>query len=162
MINGWQRRRRWWCVLLPCDLPSFQLSVWPLTIEKPVISDVLEEWPQWPLEQERALAWSETESSLYSDPAYGSESRSLDWQAQAPAAMHSWGSALQPCPCGCRSAAFPDQTLRAKGLKGLGSFRRFFRVFGFLTPPRLVSLIPCLHPSSTSQKHEQRFVWRVR
>ncbi|CAE7562454.1 unnamed protein product [Symbiodinium microadriaticum] len=125
------KRRRWWCVLLPCDLPSFQLSVWPLTIEKPVISDVLEEWPQWPLEQERALAWSETESSLYSDPAYGSESRSLDWQAQAPAAMHSWGSALQPCPCGCRSAAFPDQTLRAKGLKGFGVFSEVLQGFRF-------------------------------
>ena len=123
------RRHRWWCVMLPAGLPPLNLQPWPATDQKLVVSDVIAEWPLWPHEEECALAWTPLEVERYADPAFGNDTRHLDMQAQAPTALHSWGSALRACPCGCRSSAFTEENLRANGLRGVGVFAgRPFRV----------------------------------
>ncbi|CAE7506880.1 aquIMA [Symbiodinium sp. CCMP2456] len=121
LSDQWASRRpRWWCILLPNQLPPLHLPPWPIAQAKLVIADVIEEWPLWPLTQEEGLAWTPDEEKLYADPVYGSTNRYINTQEQAPVALHCWGSEMQPCPCGCRPCRFTDAALRAQGLKGVG------------------------------------------
>ena len=125
------RRRRWWCVMLPASLAPMSLPPWPTLAQKLVVADVIGEWPLWPHAEEQALAWTPWEVERYSDPAFGDDNRHLDLQSQAPTALHSWGSALRACPCGCRAHAFSDANLRANGLRGVGVFAAGLSGFRF-------------------------------
>ncbi|CAE7270136.1 aquIMA [Symbiodinium sp. CCMP2592] len=117
------RRNRWWFVMLPQELPDLHLPCWLPTPTPTLVSDVIAEWPLWPVEQEKELARSPEEVQWDSETVGGPESHCLDTQRQAPQALHSWGSELQACPCGCREAGFSEATLRAMGHRG-------FRVLG--------------------------------
>ena len=113
------RRHRWWCVmLLAC--PAFELLPWRRGPQYSSVQAIIPRWPLWSREEETALTWTEEEREKYGDPAYGSDARRLCVTALAPTALHSWGVALRPCPCGCRSAAFSDKRLRSGGLRGFG------------------------------------------
>ncbi|CAE6966038.1 aquIMA [Symbiodinium sp. CCMP2592] len=121
LADQWaSRRARWWCVMLPAGTPDLTLPVWPTLPVKLVVQDVIAEWPIWPSDQVQKLAWTPQEVEKYMDPAYGSDCRCLDVRAQAPTALHSWGSALHACPCGCRANAFTEHNLRVNGLRGVG------------------------------------------
>ena len=54
----------------------------------------------------------------YQDPIYGTDNRGLDLRAPAPTALHSWGSALRACPCGCRKHPLSEHRLVQHGLRG--------------------------------------------
>ena len=71
---------------------------------------------------------------MYQDPRFGSEPRYLDMKGQSPTALHSWGSALRPCPCKCRSSGFSLQTLEQRGLRGVGVFSQVLQDFRFPHP----------------------------
>ena len=114
------RRRRWWACLVPLDSPPFPLRPYPSRDPLLVVADVVAEWPCWAAAEEQELAWTEAEARLMSDPRYGNDLRVINCQAQAPTALHSWGSALRPCPCGCRAGGFSDTRLKAGGLRGVG------------------------------------------
>ena len=43
----------------------------------------------------------------------------LNMEGCAPCALHSWGSQLMPCECGCRSSGLSMRRLEDKGLFGL-------------------------------------------
>ena len=128
------KRHRWWAVLLPAFLPGFTLLPWPKLPTKLCVRDVMPTLQVWPQEQERDLAWTDREAELMSDPAYGRDRRHLDLHSQAPTALHSWGSALAPCPCGCRSEGFSTQSLLSRGLRGVGVFSASVQGFRFLHP----------------------------
>lgn len=145
-------RARWWAVLLPRGLPILQLQRWPALSPPLSVHDVIPEWPVWPAVDEADLKWSVQEVDAYNDPTLGSDSRVLAASGQAPVALHSWGNALRPCPCGCRSKPFSIEGLRAQGLKGIGvpsqthTGMRFLhpQEAGFLNslPPSIVYTVP--------------------
>ena len=113
-------RIRWWLVLLPNELPKFQMLPWPKSQDPWLVQHVIPEWPVWPDETEAALVWDEEEAEEFSKHPHGQVPRMLESTAQAPPALHSWGNALRPCPCGCRPAAFDANTIASKGLPGTG------------------------------------------
>ena len=116
------RRQRWWCVLLPADT-SFSFSAWPRVEHDPRVRDVIPEWPCWPAEDVEQLLWDEHERQHFLDPQYGSDVRQLDQHGIAPTTLHSCGSPLRSCPCGCRGP-LSEQRLLAAGLRGFGVFDR--------------------------------------
>ena len=128
------RRRRWWGVFVPAHLPSLSLLPWPVVSPPVVIGDILPEWPTWPIEHEQELAWTALEQAMYQDERFGKEPRAFDQCQQAPTALHSWGSALRPCPCKCRASGFSRQSLEQRGLRGIGVFSAALQGFRFPHP----------------------------
>ena len=114
------RRRRWWGVLTPADMPPLLLPSWPLEAAQWPLWRVVPEWPIWPAAVEEALAWTDLELSKYLNEEYGKDLRVLDMQHKAPTMVHSYGCALTGCPCGCRSTGFSEHRLREAGLRGFG------------------------------------------
>ena len=112
------RRSRWWCLLVPADTP-FQLEAWPRQATTPCIADVISEWPSWEAQAIEQLQWDEEETKHFLDPALGNDPRVLDLCGVAPTALHSWGSQLRHCPCGCRGPLSLHR-LRTSGLRGFG------------------------------------------
>ena len=120
LADQWASSRvRWWAVLLPTGLPQMQLHRWPVQPCPPVVQDVIPDWPVWPEAEEANLKWDAQELQAFADPALGSE-HTLEASCQAPVALHSWGNAFRPCPCGCRSKPFSIEGMKAQGLKGIG------------------------------------------
>ena len=121
LADQWvSRRRRWWATLLPKSSHLFYLVEWPRLNPRPVISNVMPELPLWAEHEERQLAWTDEETAKMLNPAYGTDARFLSMHDTAPTALHSWGNALGPCPCGCRSQGFSEARLQSGGLRGVG------------------------------------------
>ncbi|OLP89203.1 LINE-1 reverse transcriptase-like [Symbiodinium microadriaticum] len=114
------KRRRWWGVLLPKLEHQLHLSAWPLSTAHPCIKDVIPEWPCWPAEQIHDLEWTQQEAEMYDDVQFGTDCRRYDANGVAPTALHSYGCALRPCPCGCRTLPLSLQRLMNGGLRGIG------------------------------------------
>ena len=112
------RRLRWWCVLVPDSIP-FRFEGWPELQQKLCIKDVIGEWPSWGQDADEQLRWDAEETSMFLDPALGADPRVLDLNGIAPTALHSWGSQLRTCPCGCRGPLSRLRLLTA-GLRGFG------------------------------------------
>ena len=114
------KRSRWFAVLLP-NIPEFQLHPMPCLNPLPTVGDVIpfNLWPTWSDRDESQLEWTDLERQVYKDPTYGNPDRRVDLTQPLPTALHSWGSALYKCPCGCRSQGFSPSTLKAKGLRGI-------------------------------------------
>ena len=128
------RRRRWWACLVPPTAKPLVLLPYPEDLPRLTVKDIVPEWPCWSDAEEQELAWSEVESRMMQDPAYGQDPRVLNCNAQAPTALHSWGNALRPCPCGCRAAGFTHQRLQSGGLRGVGIVSGLLGVLRFLHP----------------------------
>ena len=101
-------------------------------------------WPVWPVDQECQLAWTTTEAEYYSNALYGNDPRFLDVEGQAPTALHSWGVALTPCPCGCRNFRFAESRLVSGGLRGFGIHSTVLGDTRFLHPAKagLLNSVP--------------------
>ena len=128
------RRCRWWCTMVPVGLPKLELVPWGQIRPKPVAGDEIQHWPAWPLSEEQALAWTQEEKAMYGDERFGNDPRRLNVCSQAPTALHSWGAALRPCPCGCRAKAFSLHTLLHRGLRGFGIFSEVLQGIRFPHP----------------------------
>ena len=122
------RRRRWWCVMLPSGY-DFSLCNWSKDTRFTCIEDVLPTWPSWPLSEEQDL-----QKDKYSNPSFGSDPRRLDTRGLMPTALHSWGCALRPCPCGCRLHPFAEDRLRSQGLRGFGIWSSTLQDIRFAHP----------------------------
>lgn len=114
------RRSRWFAVLVP-NLPGFQFPPMPCLSPAPTVGDLIpfNLWPVWNDCDEQQLKWTDLESQVYKNPIYGNPDRRVDLSQPLPTALHSWGSALYKCPCGCRQQGFSPGVLRAKGLRGI-------------------------------------------
>lgn len=113
------RRSRWWAVLTaqflgPVSLPSFRASEHP-SIPRDLFRS--------PLALTRAeldqliIQGAELEKFLAYEPQLGRLFIKLD--GKAPTALHSWGSQMIACHCGCRSSGFSHETLSSRGVYGL-------------------------------------------
>ena len=116
------RRKRWWSIMLPQRLPRLTLLAWPVREPSYTVGEVLGELPLWSPQAEADLAWTSEEQACFACSDFGTDCRILEWNGQAPTALHSWGALLPACPCGCRAKPFSPDCLQAKGARGVGVF----------------------------------------
>ena len=113
------RRARWWAILtapflgqvslrgflasehpsVPRDLFQSPLLISPAELEQLVLH---------PDELQKFMAYERNLGRLF-----------LKLDGKAPTALHSWGSQVMACHCGCRSGGFSHETLSKRGLYGL-------------------------------------------
>eukprot|EP00435_Cladocopium_sp_Y103_P014969 s2954_g3.t1 len=119
LLDVWPcKRHRWWALLMPQSWNQIGLAPWTLTTPFDHIGAVLPAWGCWPAEAELALLLTPNELEKFHDTRYGHDVRHLTLAHTAATILHSYASALGPCPCGCRLRAFHDLTLQKGGLRG--------------------------------------------
>ena len=112
------QRARWWCLLLPQEWSQVQLKPWEVKVPQPVVRDVLPQWGEWPIHQERELLPSAQEMDDLFNPQHGGDRRILDLGDVCATVLHSYAVTHEGCPCGCRDLAFSRLSLLNKGLRG--------------------------------------------
>ena len=113
------RRRRWWCAMYPVSWSAINIPAWPTLNPTPTIGHILHTWGLWGELAERDLQLSKEELRCYANPALGKEKRLLSPGDVSPTILHSYGSVLHPCPCGCRSRGISPWALANKGIRGV-------------------------------------------
>ena len=134
------QRVRWWCLLQPAHLPAPALDSWPAPLTRPVLQDHIMDWPIWPLAEEQSLSLTPYELDRYADLSLGDDLRVLDLQQPCPVVLHSYSTALRPCPCGCR-AALSEHRLQSGGLRGFYIRSMLTNEYRFLHPLELSFLV---------------------
>ena len=88
---------------------------------EPCIRDLIPsgEWPAWNTEEEAQLRWTEVEKQAFQNHTFGPTNRQVDMNQPLATALHSWGSPLSACPCGCRQTGFSLRSLMSMGLRGV-------------------------------------------
>lgn len=112
-----RRSRAWWLLTSPM-LGKISLDVWP---KNPFVSKVRHVIPfilPWAEEDEDDLALTEIEKDAFGVCNNTVCKYLLNFDSCAPCALHSWGSQMHACQCGCRSAGLSEHRLREKGLFG--------------------------------------------
>ena len=142
------RRERWWCVIAVPDVAPASLVSWKPHGPWHSISDVMDCFNVG-AEDEAALTLAPDECEAYA-ALKPLASYCIQVNQPLPTALHSWGSALAPCPCGCRSAPFRWERLQKSGIcavlvpsTGLDGSRRF-RFPSAAETALLCGLTPCL------------------
>ena len=115
------RRSRCFTVLVPSHVEYCELPNLPAVHPQPSVRDVIpfDNWPIWHPDEESQLRWTEQEQMMFRDARFGNTNRKVDLSQPLPTALHSWGSPLDKCPCGCRPQGFSLQALLSRGLRGV-------------------------------------------
>eukprot|EP00438_Fugacium_kawagutii_P008234 Skav226253 [mRNA] locus=scaffold2708:51960:56991:- [translate_table: standard] len=114
------RRSRWLALVVPAHFDFHGFDELPVSVPRPVLRDLFPDlWPQWSPEDEQQLAWTELEHQAFRCPDFGPVDRRPAMHEPCPTALHSWGSVLYKCPCGCREQGISAASLRRKGLRGI-------------------------------------------
>ena len=140
------RRTRWWAMLVPTKYTVESLMPLPQGDTMPALHHIIDRWPCWPEQDEAALALSDEEIQVFHNPLYGDDVRHLRMNQAAPCLLHSYGSVLHACPCGCRGP-FNVLRLQRDGVRG-------FYVLGHQGQPRYLHVneaayLCSLRPSMT-------------
>ena len=112
------KRERWWVTLLvktlgPLKLHGFVSGPFPA-----VVKDVMPRTMSMPDEELAQLLVNVDEHRRllrFCDPS----TMWLPRISKCPTALHSWGSQVLPCPCGCRPHGFSDEVLASRGVYGV-------------------------------------------
>ena len=103
-------RTRWWCVM---TFKSYQVKTLPdLPLSEP------QPGPTWPQEVGAQLKLSAEEYEVYMDARFGADQRQFRSDRACPCILHSYGSVLAVCPCGCRPHPFSRRRLERDGIRG--------------------------------------------
>ena len=138
------RRRRWWAVLIPVGVQMTCIPSMPhLGFE--AIDQVIDQWGCWPPDDEQQLELDGLEIQMLQDPAMGNDQRVLNTSGICATFLHSYGSPLSPCPCGCRKAGLSPQRLARGGLRGMYVYSGRSGLPRWLHP-REVALLQTLPP----------------
>eukprot|EP00435_Cladocopium_sp_Y103_P062051 s232_g23.t1 len=115
------RRNRWFALLVPFHVNLGLFDDLPVLSPSPVVHDLIPYtlWPTWSFADEEQLKWTDLEKQAYRNPEFGNPNRRIVTSEPMPTALHSWGSALYGCPCGCRQQGFSVWSLKRKGLRGI-------------------------------------------
>ena len=111
------KRSRWWCILTHPAIGQVQWIPMPITTAMPIVADLLDRFKDCTDEELQQLALDLYETGRFA--AHGFENNELQWRNQMQTSLHSCGSQLSGCPCGCRKFAFHDDRLTKKGLHGI-------------------------------------------
>ena len=112
-----RRSRAWWLLSSPM-LGKIPLYGWP---KMGIVSKVRHLIPYiqpWDPADEDDLALTAIEFSAFGCDQEIGNKYMLNIEGCAPCALHSWGSQLHACRCGCRPAGLSEHRLREKGLFG--------------------------------------------
>ena len=113
------KRTRWWAVLAAPFVGPVGLPVFPLLHSPSVPRDLL----TGPMDLDSSdlaqleLRGDELDAFLQYVPCLAK--MFLPGNVKGPTALHSWGSQVVGCECGCRTAGFSHETLCSKGLYGI-------------------------------------------
>ena len=135
------RRHRWWTIMCPMSWGLATLPKWPESDQFSRIATLFPYWGCWSDCDELDLRLDEQELAAFHTEAYGSDQRVLTLEDRAPTLLHSYGSALKPCPCGCREQAFAIASLLRKGLRGCYVFSELDGAPRFLHPQEMGALL---------------------
>ena len=112
------KRDRWWAVLMVSVLGPLNLRGWTPGPFPSVVKDVMPHAMVLSDEDFDQLVIKSEEHDKLSAHC-NMHAMELPRTAKCPTALHSWGSQVLPCPCGCRSAGFSNATLAARGIFGV-------------------------------------------
>jgi len=112
-----RRSRAWWILSSPL-IGKVPLVPWPRmrTISK--VRQVISGIQPWDLGDENALALNLRELEVFGAHDDSFQRFLLNFETCAPCALHSWGSQVVGCECGCRLSGLSDARLADKGLFG--------------------------------------------
>ena len=111
------RRSRWWALMVPIRYQLFDIGNLPSCDPSPDMHYIFARWPLWGEEVEAELQLDEEELMLFKNKDYGRDERHLRIDCPAPCILHSYGSVLRDCPCGCRRK-FTLGRLQRDGIRG--------------------------------------------
>ena len=112
------RRSRWWMIMIPTRYELHGLLALPADSGLCHFGHLFVTMPQWTLQETKELEVTEEEMVMFQDERYGIDDRLLHANKPVPCILHSYGSALTKCPCGCRKGGFLQSRLLADGLRG--------------------------------------------
>ena len=108
------KRTRWWALLTSPSIGQVQVQPWKAHGPWHSVEDVIECFNVTPAEAEQ-LVLTEAEVSAFQALKPLSDYL-LRRNQPLPTALHSWGSPLSPCPCGCRTRPFTLNRLEKGGI----------------------------------------------
>ena len=118
--DAWpSKRSRWWVVLTSALLGPVELLTHDLCRDVVRVSQVIPELCHWHVEDEKRLSLNPSEQVAFQVDGDGCSPHLLNFQGVCACALHSWGSQLDACPCGCRDRPFSSQRLLERGLFGV-------------------------------------------
>ena len=142
------KRERWWCVVAIPDIAPSSLLAWKPHGPWHSVSDVIDCF-NVSAADEIALSLTpyekETFESLRPISTY-----CIQMNQPLPTALHSWGSPLTACPCGCRNAPFRWERLQKSGICSVvvpfvqSDGTQHFRFPSAAETALLCELTPCL------------------
>ena len=112
-----RRPRAWWLITSPF-LGKVPLSPWPCMNQVTKVRHLLPSIQPWDVNDEDLLALKTIELETFGAFDETFHRFLLNFEGHAPCALHSWGSQLVGCECGCRIKGLSEHRLREKGLFG--------------------------------------------
>jgi len=135
------------CFALPSGEPR-QCKLGPLPRDSRRLIPSCRAWVLWSHAREQQLPLCIKERLFYSDSTCGDDKRILGMKDLAATFLHSYGSAVEKCPCGCRDSLFSEHVLREKSLRACIVVTRSHRQPRYLHAMELFALhlthgVPC-------------------
>ena len=112
------KRSRWYCVIGPKEWIENMANEISNPHESWTVQDVLGKFLNAAEHDMTELYLSGFELLCYQDDRLGGDERVLHLGSPCATVLHSYGNALQGCPCGCRGQGFAMASLVSKGLRG--------------------------------------------
>ena len=112
-----RRSRAWWLITSPL-LGKIPVFPWPRMHAVTKVRQLIPKIQPWDLSDEKALTLLPVELAAFGANDDTFHRYLLNFEAHAPCALHSWGSQLLACECGCRLNGLSEHRLRDKGLFG--------------------------------------------
>ena len=119
LLDVWpaRRNRAWWLITSPL-LGKIPLHAWPKLQIATKVRQLIPALQPWDANDEDELSLSDVEKSAFGVLNDSFHRYLLNFEASAPCALHSWGSQMIGCKCGCRQSGLSEKRLRDKGLFG--------------------------------------------
>ena len=112
------RRSRWWCILSRPELGINEFPPLPKLDVQPNLFHLMPKLPQMSEQDLKDLSLDLYELRNFHEHGRGISRHETDFHKPMPTAVHSWGSQLRHCECGCRATGFHPDRLKDKGLYG--------------------------------------------
>ena len=110
-----RRSRAWWIITSPL-LGKIPVDSWPRMQIVSKVRHVISQIQPWDVDDEKALTLRPNEMIAFGANDDSFHRFLLNFEGLAPCALHSWGSQVEACECGCRLFGLSEHRLREKGL----------------------------------------------
>ena len=113
------RRSRWWVAISCQNIGPIELLTHDNFRDLVRVRQIIPELCHWNPRDEAQLSLTQAEQDAFQVDEDGCSPHLLNFQTVCQCALHSWGSQLSACPCGCRNQPFSSQRLIERGLFGV-------------------------------------------